>query len=62
MVSRTKSPLAVFIGASLAMCVVTLIGVLGGAVLIRYVPAGYLEKIAAVAFIIIGVLMLSGKF
>lgn len=61
MVSRTKSPLAVFLGASLALCAVTLIGVLGGSVLVRYVPEAYLQKIAAVAFIVIGVLMLFGK-
>jgi len=62
MVSRTKSPLAVFLGASLAMAVVTLLGVLGGALLVRYVPEAYLQKIAAVAFILIGLAMLVGKW
>lgn len=61
MVSRTKSPLAVFLGASLALCVVTLIGVVGGRVLMHYVPEVYLQKAAAVAFIVIGLLMLFGK-
>lgn len=61
MVSRTRSPLAVFLGASLAMTVVTLIGVLGGELLVRAVPEEYLRKMAAAAFILIGVLMLAGK-
>lgn len=61
MVSRTRSPLAVFLGASLAMALVTLIGVLGGELLVRFVPEEYLRKIAATAFILIGVLMLAGK-
>lgn len=62
MVSRTRSPLAVFLGASLAMALVTLIGVLGGELLTRLVPEEYLRKIAAIAFILIGALMLAGKF
>ncbi|MCS6817474.1 MAG: TMEM165/GDT1 family protein [Blastocatellia bacterium] len=62
MVSRTKSPLAVFLGASLAMAVVTLLGVLGGTLLTRYVPEEYLQKIAAAAFILIGLAMLLGKW
>lgn len=61
MVSRTRSPLAVFLGASLAMALVTLIGVLGGELLVRFVPEEYLRKIAATAFILIGILMLAGK-
>jgi Ca2+/H+ antiporter, TMEM165/GDT1 family len=61
MVAKTDAPWAVFIGASLALCAVSLIGVFAGAILIRYVPAEMLEKIAAVAFILIGVLMLWGK-
>ncbi len=61
MVSRTKSPLAVFLGASLALLTVTLIGVAGGAMLVRYIPEHYLQKIAAAAFILIGILMLVGK-
>jgi uncharacterized membrane protein YfcA len=40
---------------------VSLIGVFAGGILVRYVPAEYLQKAAAVAFIIIGVLMLWEK-
>ncbi len=61
MVAKTKAPWAVFIGASLALCAVSLVGVFAGAILVRYIPAEQLQKAAAVAFILIGFLMLWGK-
>ena len=61
MVAKTKAPWAVFLGAAVALCIVSLLGVLAGAALLRVVPKEVLEKIAAVAFIAIGVLMLWGK-
>lgn len=62
MSAQTKKPWAVFIGASLALTAVSLIGVLVGGVIGQYVPLEWVKRIAAVAFIIIGVLMLLGKF
>ncbi len=62
MVARTKSPVAVFLGAALAMSVVTLLGVLGGTLLLRYVPEEYVRRIAAALFIVIGLAMLFGKW
>lgn len=61
MTAKTDSKLAVFLGASLALVLVSLLGVLVGGVLSQYVPAEWLQRIVAVAFIIIGVLMLFGK-
>lgn len=61
MSADTNSKLSVFLGASLALVAVTLIGVLVGGVLSQYVPTEWLQRIVAVAFIIIGVLMLMGK-
>jgi putative Ca2+/H+ antiporter (TMEM165/GDT1 family) len=61
MVAKTNAPWAVFVGASLALCLVSLIGVFVGAVAVRYIPEGYLERAAAIGFIVIGVLMLLGK-
>lgn len=55
------SKVAVFAGASLALILVTLLGVLVGGVLSEYVPTEWLQRIVAVAFIVIGVLMLFGK-
>jgi putative Ca2+/H+ antiporter (TMEM165/GDT1 family) len=61
LVAKTKAPWSVLIGTSVALIAVSVIGVLGGAVLIRFVPEGIIQKAAAVAFIITGVLMLIGK-
>jgi putative Ca2+/H+ antiporter (TMEM165/GDT1 family) len=61
MVAKTKAPWAVFIGASLALCAVSLMGVFAGTILVRYIPAEQLQKVAAMAFILIGLLMLWGK-
>ncbi len=61
MTSSTESKISVFLGASLALVAVTLIGVVFGGVLSQYVPTEYLQKIVAVAFVVIGVLMLFGK-
>lgn len=55
------SKVAVFLGASLALILVTLLGVLFGSVLTQFVPTEWLQRIVAAAFIVIGVLMLFGK-
>jgi putative Ca2+/H+ antiporter (TMEM165/GDT1 family) len=58
MTADAKSPLSVFLGASAALVVVSLLGVIFGAVLGQYIPTEWLQRIVAVAFIVIGVLML----
>ena len=61
MSSKTDSKVAVFIGASLALVLVSLLGVVVGGVLSQYVPTEWLQRVVAVAFIVVGVLMLLGK-
>jgi len=61
MTAKTDSKLSIFLGASAALIIVTLIGVLVGGVLAEYIPTEWLQRIVASAFIIIGVLMLFGK-
>jgi putative Ca2+/H+ antiporter (TMEM165/GDT1 family) len=61
MTSKTKLPLSVFTGASLALCLVTLVGVLLGEGLIAVIPQNILKKVAALAFIAIGLWMFLGK-
>ena len=61
MSAKAESKLAVFAGASLALVVVTLLGVVIGGVLTQFIPVEWLQRIVAVAFIAIGVLMLFGK-
>jgi len=57
MTAKHKMPLWVFLGATLALACVTLIGVLGGELITRVIPEATLHKIAAVLFVIMGVLM-----
>ena len=59
--ANTRSPWAVFLGAALALTLVSLLGVGVGTVLGHYLPENLLRKIAAGAFILIGGLMLLDK-
>lgn len=59
--AQTRAPVSVFLGAALALALVSLIGVGLGALLGEYLPANLLHKLAATAFIVIGILMLLGK-
>jgi len=52
---------AVFWGSALALLTASLIAVLVGGSLSRYLPAVYMQKGAGAAFIIIGLLLLWGK-
>jgi Ca2+/H+ antiporter, TMEM165/GDT1 family len=61
MTAKTESKVAVFLGASLALVLVSLLGVLLGGILSQYIPTEWLQRIVAAAFIIIGILMLIGK-
>ena len=61
MTASTESKVSVFLGASTALIFVTILGVLFGGVISEYVPAEWLQRIVAAAFILIGVLMLLGK-
>jgi|SoiMethySBSTD1v2_1073268.scaffolds.fasta_scaffold127554_3 Ca2+/H+ antiporter, TMEM165/GDT1 family len=56
--ARTEAPVSVFLGASAALVAVTLVGAFLGGVVTRFVPADLIQKIAAAAFIVVGVVML----
>ena len=60
--AQTKRPWAVLLGSSLALACVSAIGVVVGALLSQYVPLEWIKRVSAVAFIIIGVLILMGRF
>jgi Ca2+/H+ antiporter, TMEM165/GDT1 family len=62
MAAQTKRPWAVFIGASVALAAVSALGVIVGSVIGDYIPLLWVKRIAAIAFIAIGGLMLAGKF
>lgn len=61
MVAENKSVWPVFFGASLALVCSSLVGVFAGSILSKYVPPNVIQNSAAVAFIIIGILLLLGK-
>ena len=59
---RSRRPWAVLIGASIALACVSALGIAVGGILGEYLPLTWIKRAAAVAFIIIGVLILVGKF
>ncbi len=59
--TQTKSRLGVFIGASTALILSALIGVLASTYLTKLIPPSYLKTATGSAFIIIGILTLLGK-
>ena len=61
MAAETKKPWAVLIGASAALACVSAIGVVVGGTLGHYLPLVWIKRAAALAFIVIGVLILIGK-
>ena len=61
LVAKTKSPWTVFWGAMLAFGLATLIAVLLGEVVARFIPVNILRFISAGVFILIGILTLLGK-
>jgi putative Ca2+/H+ antiporter (TMEM165/GDT1 family) len=61
MTAKTKALVSIFLGASLALVTVTLLGVLVGGFLTEYIPTEWLQRVVAAIFIIVGVLMLFGK-
>ena len=58
LVTKCRAPLEVFLGSTLALAAVTLIGVFFGDLITRYVPPFYLKLGAAFLFIGIGAFML----
>jgi putative Ca2+/H+ antiporter (TMEM165/GDT1 family) len=59
--TQSKSVWPVFIGASLALVLSSLVGVFAGTFLSKYIPPHYLQNAAGVTFIIIGILTLTNK-
>jgi len=62
MAAQTKRPWTVFIGSALALTAVSAIGVVVGSVVGSYIPLIWIKRAAAVAFIVIGILILMDKF
>ncbi len=59
--AKSKSIVPVFIGASLALVCSSAMGVFAGTYLSKYVPPLYIQNTAGVLFLLMGILILSGK-
>lgn len=59
--TQSKSLWPVFVGASLALILSSLLGVIAGSYLTKYIPASYLQTSAGIVFIVVGILTLAGK-
>jgi len=58
LVTQYKKPVPIFLGASLALVLVTLIGALFGELVTRYIPETYLKLVAGILFVGIGIFVL----
>lgn len=59
--AQSKSKIPIFIGSSLALVLSSFVGVLLGSVINKYIPPQTIQIAAALAFIIIGLLLLFNK-
>ena len=62
MAAQKKRPWEVFLGAAIALAAVSAIGVIVGSALGQYLPLEWIKRVAGAAFVVIGVLVLTGKF
>lgn len=61
MAAQSRSPVSVFIGSAAALVLTSLLGVLLGDVITRVLPARFVHIGAGGAFILLGILLISGK-
>jgi len=59
--AQTRSPLSVFLGATLALALTSLLGAALGGFVTNYIPTRYIHMAAGIAFLILGTLLLTGK-
>jgi len=59
--SKSDSIWYTFFGSALALVCSSLLGVLAGSILNKYIPPSYIQVCSGVAFLIIGILLISGK-
>jgi SSS family solute:Na+ symporter len=59
--SKSKSIWYVFIGSALALTLSSLIGVLAGSIINKFIPQSYIQVCSGIVFVIIGLLLILGK-
>lgn len=59
--SKSKSIWHTFVGSACALILSSLLGVLAGSIMNKYIPQVYIQLLSGIAFIIIGLLLVCGK-
>ena len=59
--SKSESIWYTFIGSACALVLSSLLGVLAGSIINKYIPISYIQICSGIAFLIIGILLISGK-
>lgn len=59
--SKSESIWYTFLGSGIALLLSSLLGVLAGALINKYIPVTYIQIGSGIVFILIGSLLLSGK-
>jgi Ca2+/H+ antiporter, TMEM165/GDT1 family len=59
--SKSKSLLYTFIGSATALVLSSLIGVLAGSTMHKFIPQSHIHLVSGVVFLIFGVLLIVGK-
>jgi putative Ca2+/H+ antiporter (TMEM165/GDT1 family) len=59
--AKEKTPLTIFVSAVVGFAAATLLAVVIGTIGAKYLPINLVEKIAAIAFIVIGILIFFDK-
>ena len=61
LVAKNKSIWPIFFGAALALVCSSLVGVFAGSIISKFVSPNFIQNAAALAFILVGILLLLGK-
>ncbi len=59
--SKSNSLLPIFIGSACALVLSSLLGVLAGSLIHKYIPMSLIRYLAGGAFLVVGGLLISGK-
>ncbi len=59
--AQSRAPVAVFVGAAVALSLTSLLGVLVGGIVCQYIPAQYIRTGSGVLFMFIGALLVFGR-
>lgn len=60
--AKSSSPTSVFIGSALALVLSSLVGVLAGSAITRVIPPHFIQLGAGVAFVVLGIFLIIGRF